>query len=77
MPHSHVVAIGHALAFLSYDELPADERPPKRYWLDNKRMREHFDWVKRKREDEMKGDRSSLPPIEDPVQNPLTAGLRP
>lgn len=48
-------AISSALSFLSYEELPEDEQPPKRIWLDGKKMKAWWAEVKRLREAEMKG----------------------
>lgn len=58
--------------FLSFDELPEDERPPRRIWLDGDAMKNWMDEVKRKREAKAKGkDRE----IEDPVQNDAASML--
>lgn len=59
------------MLFLSFDELPPAERPERRIWDDDEALNEHFEMVERNRDRDMKS-----PPIEDPVQNELTAGFR-
>lgn len=49
-------AIRTALVFLSFDELPDNERPPKRIWLDGEKLNDWFRQVKRNRDREMKGE---------------------
>lgn len=63
-----------ARVFISYDEvLPKEEQPPKRIWLDTKKLKVWFEEVDRKREAKMKGDSSE---IEGPVdRNPAAAEL--
>lgn len=56
--------------FLSFDELPDNERPPRRIWTDGEKLNDWFARVKRNREDEMKGHA-----IEDPVENELAAEM--
>lgn len=60
LPHNLHDAIRLALFFLSFEDLPKKEQPPRHIWLDNERMREWSDMVKRMREDEMKGGDSHL-----------------
>lgn len=52
-----------ALHFLSFEELPLKERPPKKMWLDPDKMKLWFDEVKANREAEAKdgGDYQSMP----------------
>lgn len=59
MPYSIHQAITAALAFLSYDELAENERPPKKIWLDETRMKSWWDEVKRMREQAAKGEDES------------------
>jgi hypothetical protein len=42
-------AIVHALHFLKWEELPPDERPDKRIWLDGEKLTAHFEAVDRMR----------------------------
>lgn len=49
-------AIRTALIFLSFEELPQEEQPPRRIWLDGERLRDWFRQVKRKREDRMRSE---------------------
>lgn len=44
-------AIRMALGFLGFDELPKDERPPRRIWLDNDAMRSHWAYVEQRRKE--------------------------
>ena len=46
LPVSLFEAIKRALLFLSWEELPEDERPPRAIWLDNEALHEHFDEVR-------------------------------
>lgn len=75
LPHTLFGLINRTLLTLSWEELPEDERPPKRIWTDNEKLNSWFEDVRRKREAEMKGD-SWNKAIDDPVDNDLTAGLR-
>jgi hypothetical protein len=76
LPHTLFEAIRLAFMFLGFEELPNDEQPPKRIWLNPKLLKEHFEHVKRKREQEMKGGSSGWDThIEDPVDNDAAKGL--
>jgi len=66
IPHVLFEAIRSALVFLSFDELPKVERPPRRIWLDGDALRAHFDEIDRRRKDESAGGPG---PIDDPVEN--------
>lgn len=57
--------------FLSWDELPREERPPRRIWRDGAKLKEWFDDVSEKRKRDMDPKRQ----IEDPVDNAAAAGL--
>lgn len=72
VPHLLFDALRMASVFLSFDELPEEERPPKRIWLNGDRLREWFEEIKRKRKREAGGDSG---PIEDPVDNEAAQGL--
>lgn len=69
------IHVGHI--FLSFDELPEDERPDKRIWLDGDALREWFAEVKRRREAKYGGKDSGGwdKSIEDPVENEAARGL--
>jgi hypothetical protein len=71
-PHTLFTAIRVALMVISFDELPEDERPARRIWLDNDRLEAWFKEVKRRR-DEKYGGKSRE--IEDPVQNDAARAL--
>lgn len=77
LPHTLFEAIRLAFLFLSWDELPEDERPAKRIWLNAKALKDHFEAVKRKRAREMESGSSSnwSREIEDPVENEAARGL--
>lgn len=64
IPHTLFDLIRHALVFLSFDELPEDEVPPRRIWTDGEKLRDWFSDVRRKRRRELDSE-----PIEDPVDN--------
>lgn len=51
---------------LSFDELPSEERPPKRIWTDADRLKAWWAEVKKRREAEARGESSH---IEDPKDN--------
>lgn len=53
-----------ALIFLSFEELPPEDMPPRNLWLDGKSLDEWFDEVRRRQKDKMRGR-----DIEDPVRN--------
>lgn len=75
-PHTLFESISLALRFLAFDELPEDERPPKRIWLNPKRLKAHFDEVTRKRNREIEtGSKGSNRQIEDPRENKAAEGL--
>lgn len=74
MPYRAFEAIRMGMIFLSWEEMPADERPPKRMWLDDERLKAWFDDVKRNRERE--SGSSGAGPIEDPVQNEIAAKMK-
>lgn len=51
MPHTIHDAITAGLTFVSFDELPKDERPPKLIWWDKDQMRSWWAMVERKRDE--------------------------
>lgn len=56
------------MVYISFDELPEDERPPRRMWLDDEGLKAHFDRIRRDRDAKYGAD-GGAGPIEDPVQN--------
>lgn len=48
-------AIRMALGFLGFDELPKEERPPRRIWLVPDEMRTWWTHVERRRKEKMEG----------------------
>lgn len=73
LPYSIAEAIARAITWLSFDELPEDERPEKRIWQDGPKLREWFAAVKKRREEKYGTDGKQ--PIEDPVQNAAAKDL--
>lgn len=68
------LAIRRALIFLSFEEMPKEDQPPKRIWLDNDALSEHFARLERDRKE---GSKPGIEgPIEEPVQNDLTRGIK-
>lgn len=63
LPYTLHEAIRMALTFLSFEQLPSDEQPPKKIWLDGDRMEAHWSAVTQAREDKAKGrgDLNSMP----------------
>lgn len=60
-------AIINGLQFLKFEELPDEERPKRAIWLDPKKMHQHFQQVKKLREEKYGTDKPRE--IEDPVEN--------
>lgn len=58
------------LGFLSFEDLPEEDQPPRSIWLDMDALKAHFDEVKRRRKEGM-----SEEPIEDPVVNEAARDL--
>lgn len=69
-PHALIAGLGRALLILSFEELPKDERPPRRAWSDDEALADHFKGVERRREQEFKGKA-----IDDPVDNDAASML--
>lgn len=66
-------AINRALVILSWQEnLPKEEVPPRRIWLDGEKLKEHFAQVEKNRERENDPKKGK---IEDPVDNAAAEGL--
>lgn len=62
-PHIFVEAVRRGLYYLSFEEYPEEERPPKKIWLDNDKMKLWWDEVKINRKNKQKGggDYQSMP----------------
>lgn len=61
--------------YLAWEELPKDERPPKRIWLDGEDLQGWFKEVERRREEKYGKDSSGSSEIEDPVENDAARSL--
>lgn len=46
LPYNIFIAVRQALAFLSFEELPTDEQPPREIWLEADEMAKHWKAVK-------------------------------
>lgn len=57
-------AIKSALIFLSFDELPEDDIPPRNIWTDGRRMKDWFADVRRRNKEKVGGRE-----IDDPRTN--------
>lgn len=66
-------AIQRGLVILSWDELPRDERPPRRIWDNDPALIEHFERVDRERE--RKFSVAGAGSIDDPVSNDAARSL--
>jgi hypothetical protein len=51
VPYTYWNALRLALGFLTFNELPKDERPPRSIWMDGDEMRKHWSAVERMREE--------------------------
>lgn len=68
-------AIRLGMFFLSFDELPEEDRPHRRIWLDTEAMESHFAALKAKREREAKGDTTlEGEPVRNAAARDLVAG---
>lgn len=70
-PYTVVDAYGYALRFLTFEDLPEDERPDKSIWLNAEKLKAHFEIVNRERERKYSGKKD----IEDPVDNDAASSL--
>lgn len=57
-------AIKAGLMFLSFEELPEEDMPPRNIWLDGEKLSEWFDDVRRRHKEKASGRE-----IEDPQHN--------
>lgn len=71
LPYTLHQAITMGLQFLEFMEMPKDERPARRIWLDAEELRKHFEAVEKRREEKYGGKKE----IEDPVQNDAASML--
>lgn len=62
-PHLFVEAVRMALFFLSFEEYPKEERPPKKIWLDADKMQAWWEQVEinRRSKTDGGGDFQSMP----------------
>lgn len=65
VPYRLLDAIKAGLMFLSFEELPSEDVPPRSIWTDGPALKAHFDRVRRRQKEAM-GDKGE---IEDPREN--------
>jgi hypothetical protein len=65
-PYEWFAAVRFALMVLSFDELPTEDRPPRRLWTDAAAMEKWWAAVKERRAAEARGESKH---IEDPIDN--------
>jgi hypothetical protein len=68
LPHTIFEAIRSALLIISFDELPENERPPRRIWNDAEQLNAFFEQLRKHRKQEA-GAGGGPGPIEDPQEN--------
>lgn len=75
VPHAFFEALRTAVLVISFDELPKDERPPKRMWLDGEKLTAWFKLIEKRRDEKYGGGAKGPGPIEDPVDNEAARSL--
>lgn len=75
LPYTVHDAISKGIMFTGFDELPSEEQPPKSIWLDQDRLQEWFDAVRKRRDEKYGTDSAEKGQIEDPVDNAAAKGL--
>jgi len=71
MPGQHFDLIRRSMIFLGFEEMPEEDRPPRKIWLDDKELVAHFDRLKEKRKAEAGGDTVST----DMTENSLAKDM--
>jgi hypothetical protein len=61
VPYTYWNALRVAMGFLTFDELPKDERPPREIWMDHDEMRKHWTAVELRREEKYGGGEDGGP----------------
>lgn len=64
MPATHFDLIRRSMIFLGFEEMPQEDRPPRKIWMDDKLLVEHFNRLREKRSAEAGGDSVSREPME-------------
>lgn len=75
LPFTIHTAIFSALSFLTFDELPEKERPPKEIWLNGDKMKAWWAEVKRQREAEREGHGDQSAMAKNALTNKLLIGF--
>lgn len=74
MPHTIHDAISAGLQFVSFDELPKEDQPPRKIWWDPDQMRSWWATVERRHEEKYgSGDKAAPGTHEE--RNPLVKEL--
>lgn len=71
LPHTLTDGIMLGLQFLSFGELPKDEKPPRAIWFDGEKLKAHFEAVEKRRDEKYGGKDGDSKEIEDPVENQI------
>lgn len=74
MPASHFDLIRRSMIFLSFEEMPEEDRPPRKIWLDDVKLVAHFDRLKEKRKTEAGGDTVPGDMQENPLAKEMVVG---
>lgn len=61
LPAPHFDALRTSLMFLGFEEMPEEDAPPKRIWLDDEGLTKHFAHLKEKRKAEMNPNGTQQP----------------
>lgn len=69
LPLNMFNALRQALGFLTFEELPKDERPPRRIWLKPDELRAWFSEVERRREEKYGSQSDGR--IDEPIRGPV------
>lgn len=75
LPFTIHQAILAALSFLSYDELPEADKPPKKIWLNQKKMEAWWAGVKERRKAEAEGGGSQTSMTKGSLIEKLVVGM--
>lgn len=72
MPYPLFEALQLALHFLTYEELPKDERPKPEIWLEPKEMKQHWKAVDARRKAKYGGKEDSDRMGDEPIDGPVS-----
>jgi hypothetical protein len=76
LPYRLFEAVRMATIFIGFDELPKEERPPRRIWLNSEALHQWFEQVERDREKKYGGKSGGDTVLEgEPVENKAARSL--